>query len=77
MLPEELLSFLVFGLLFFRGLPGAKRPAPLTFNTSASHISIGVSTHWRMLPRTISLTRSARHALIRRCNVRIPRQTER
>jgi hypothetical protein len=40
MLPDGLLSFRV--LLFFRGLPGAKRPAPPAFNFSAIHISVGV-----------------------------------
>jgi hypothetical protein len=40
MLPDGLLSFRV--LLFFRGLPCAKRPAPPAFNFSATHISVGV-----------------------------------
>ncbi len=43
---------------------------PLTFNFSAAHTSTGVSADLRKLPSTISFTRSARHALTRRCSVR-------
>lgn len=60
------LSFF-FSFVVFRAR--SARPPP-AFNFSAVHTSVGVSVHWRMLPRTISLTRSARHALTRRCSVR-------
>ncbi|SAL48879.1 hypothetical protein AWB67_02218 [Caballeronia terrestris] len=56
---------------FFLGLPGAQRPAPPVFNFSRGvHASADASVALRWLPKTISLTCSARHALTRRCSVR-------
>ena len=59
-----------FFLLFFCGLPGAKRPAPGDFQLfRSSHFGRRISG-LRRPPRTISVTRSLRQALTRRCSVR-------
>lgn len=50
-------------------LARSARP-PAAFNVSATHTSAGVSADLRRPPRMSSFTRSARHALTRRCNVR-------
>ena len=56
---------------FLSWFSGREAPGPHWLSTSfAAHTSVGVSEHWRRLPRIISLTRSARHALTLRCSVR-------
>ncbi|EUC14765.1 hypothetical protein PMI06_006591 [Burkholderia sp. BT03] len=70
MLPDGLLSFRFLSSFSFVVCRARSARPPPTLNFSAIHTSVGVSAHWRRLPSTISLTRSARHALTRRCNVR-------
>jgi hypothetical protein len=66
--PMGYCRFSLFCLFFLVCRARSARPPP-TFRVSADQASVCVSACLRKLPRTISFTRSTRHALTRRCNV--------